>query len=84
MNNEVQDGVRASQNEKVKGHLVSGKTITPLEALSLYGCLRLGARIWDLRRKHGLPVVTEIVKGEQGKHYAKYSIPQEKPAGIVT
>jgi hypothetical protein len=73
-------GVRESQNEKVKEHLVSGKSITPLEALRLFGCLRLGARIWDLRRKHGLPVVTEIVKGEQGKHYAKYSL-QTNPPG---
>ncbi len=78
MKKEGSAGVRESQNEKVKEYLVGGKTITPLEALHLFGCLRLGARIWDLRRKQGLPIVTEIVKGEQGKHYAKYSL----PAGI--
>jgi hypothetical protein len=75
-------GVRESQNEKVKEHLVSGKSITPLEALRLFGCLRLGARIWDLRRKHGLPVVTEIVKGEQGKHYANIHYKRNR-RGIV-
>jgi hypothetical protein len=80
MNSEVQKGVRESQNEKVKEHLVSGKTITPLEALSLYGCFRLGARIWDLRRKYGLPIVTERVVNEKGNHYAKYSLPKGEPA----
>lgn len=82
MNSEVQNGVTESQNEKVKAHLVSGKTITPLEALRLYGCFRLGARIWDLRRKHGLPIVTERIVNEQGNHFAKYSLPKEEPAGI--
>jgi hypothetical protein len=83
MKNERGAGVRESQNEKVKEHLVSGKTITPLEALHLFGCLRLGARIWDLRRKQGLPIVTEIVKGEQGKHYAKYSLQANTPEDSV-
>jgi hypothetical protein len=31
--------------------LKAGETISPLEALSRFGCLRLGARIHDL--KHG-------------------------------
>lgn len=81
MNSEVRKSGTESQNEKVKGHLVSGKTITPLEALNLYGCFRLGARIWDLRRKHGLPIVTERVVNEQGNHYAKYSLLKGEPAG---
>lgn len=79
----MQKGVRESQNEKVKGHLVSGKTITPLEALRLYGCFRLGARIWDLKRKYGLPIVTERVVNEQGNHYAKYSLIQTDEPEVV-
>lgn len=74
MDREVSAGVKQSQNEKVKAHLVNGKSITPIEALNLYGCLRLSARIWDLKHKEGLPIVTEIVEGMRGKRYAKYSL----------
>lgn len=30
-------------------HLKSGKSITALEALSKFGCMRLGTRIYDLK-----------------------------------
>lgn len=83
MNREVRKSVTESQNEKVREHLVSGKSITPLEALRLYGCFRLGARIWDLKRKYGLPIVTERVVNEQGNHYAKYSLIQTDKPEIV-
>ena len=53
-----------TQKEAILRHLQSGKTITPLEALNLYGCFRLGARIWDLRDE-GYVIRSENVK--QGK-----------------
>lgn len=46
-------------------------SITPLEALNAYGCLRLGARISDLRHD-GYNIRTEIAKGE--KNYAIYML----------
>jgi hypothetical protein len=61
-----------SQNQLIRQHLESGKSITPLEALSMYGCLRLGARIYDLRQD-GLPVKTEIKRNGK-KWFAKYSL----------
>ena len=61
-----------SQNLQIRKHLESGKTITPLEALSNYGCLRLGARICDLRQD-GLPVKTEIKRSGR-KRFAEYSL----------
>jgi len=61
-----------SQEDMILQHLRSGRTITPLEALRLYNCLRLGARIYDLRRK-GYPIHEELVDGN-GKHYAQYSM----------
>ena len=61
-----------SQNLQIRKHLESGKTITPLEALSMYGCLRLGARIYDLRQE-GLPVKTEIKRNGR-KRFAEYSL----------
>ena len=36
---------------RILNHLLEHETITPLEALSEYGCYRLGARIADLRNR---------------------------------
>lgn len=48
----------ASQNGKILLHLQSGKSITPIEALSLFGCFRLGARIFQLREL-GYNIITK-------------------------
>ena len=39
-----------SQCDRILTHLQSGKTINPLQALNLYGCFILGARIYDLKQ----------------------------------
>ena len=40
-----------SQNARILNHLKSGNKLTPLAALRQFGCLRLAARIYDLRNK---------------------------------
>lgn len=62
-----------TQNSAILNHLKSGKSLTPLDALHTYGCLRLAARIDNLRSQ-GFVIETEIVR-DQGKSYAKYFIP---------
>lgn len=66
-----------NQNNQILEHLKSGKPITPLDALKLYGCLRLSARIFDLREKGH--VINKIIKevGEH-KHVAEYRLQQVK------
>ena len=44
-----------TQNKLIAQHLESGHTITALEALHRFGCFRLSARIYDLR-KRGLDI----------------------------
>ena len=61
-----------SQCERILIHLQSGKTINPLQALDLYGCLRLGARIYDLKRA-GFDIDSRLVH-ENGVQYAEYSM----------
>lgn len=61
-----------SQTKQIREHLESGRSITPREALKLYGCFRLGARIWDLRDA-GLDIETTIVE-EGGKRFASYRL----------
>ena len=48
----------ASQTHMIAAHLISGRAITPMEALSVYGCFRLAARIKDLR-DDGYDILTE-------------------------
>ena len=59
-----------TQLTQIKAHLERGQRITPLGALDLYGCFRLGARIYDLK-KSGYPIEKRMIQiGE--KHYAEY------------
>lgn len=64
-----------TQREQIRARLLNGKSVTPLEALNLFGCFRLAAQICDLKKQEGLPIITEIVHDEAtGKRYAKYFI----------
>lgn len=58
--------------KQIRKHLESGKSITPLEALRLYGCFRLGARIYDLRAE-GMTIETNLIE-EDGKRFAEYRL----------
>lgn len=57
------DPTKKTQKEQILEHIEKYGSITPLEAQKLYGCMRLGARIWDLR-KDGYEIVREIVEVE--------------------
>lgn len=58
-----------SQNAAILKHLESGKTLTPLEALRLFSCLRLAARIEQLRMNH--TIECRMVK-RNGKRFGEY------------
>ena len=66
-----------SQVTLILNHLKSGKEITPMEALELYGCFRLGAVIFDLKDE-GYKIHTRIhrYKKPSGKRglYAIYKL----------
>lgn len=62
-----------TQRDLVQRHLESGKSITPLEALRLYGCFRLSACIWTLKHKYGMAIETTMIE-EDGKRFAEYSL----------
>jgi hypothetical protein len=65
-----------TQASKILRHLVIGYSITPLEALKLFGCLRLGARIHQLRKERW-PVKSTMIS-INGKRVAQYSLPKAK------
>jgi len=58
------------QTEQIKRHLVAHNSITPLEALKKYGCLRLASRIFELKEA-GFHVIRTMVS-RNGKRYARY------------
>jgi hypothetical protein len=57
--------------ENIQAYLESGRSITPLEALSNFGIFRLATAI-DTLRKRGLNIETEMKKDPNGKTYARY------------
>ena len=62
-----------SQTDRILTHIKKGP-ITPMVALERYGCMRLAARIADLKDR-GHKISTEIVRlGE--KRFARYRLVQ--------
>ena len=59
-----------SQKSNIKAHLIFHGRITPLEALELFGCMRLSERIRELKEE-GMDIVTNINVGK--KKYAIYN-----------
>jgi hypothetical protein len=62
-----------SQNKMILAHMMGGKRITALEALNLFGCLRLASRINDLRNQ-GFIIQKQMIKTESEKHVMQYWI----------
>ena len=63
-----------TQQQHIREYLEAGNSITPLEALEKFGCFRLGAQIFDLKKK-GMPIDMKMKKDEQtGKRYAVYFV----------
>ena len=59
-----------SITHRLESWLLRGYGITPLQALEKWGCMRLSARIKELRDA-GFPIVTEVAK-QNGKKFARY------------
>lgn len=61
-----------TQNSAILAALKSGRSIIPLDALSEFGCLRLAARICDLRSA-GHPIERSWGTGGE-KRWAEYRL----------
>lgn len=59
-----------SQNNQILNHLQNAP-ITSLEALKMYGCLRLAGRIYDLKQK-GHNIYTKRKVLPNGKRIGEY------------
>lgn len=66
-----------TQNEMILSHLRAFGSITPQEAMKEYGCMRLGARIWDLKRLgYDIRTERETARNRFGESvsYARYTM----------
>lgn len=71
----------ASQETQILEYLEAGNGLTPLEALDMFGCFRLGARIFGLKGRGHL-IQTQIVE-RNGKRVAMYFIPGKEKGRVV-
>ena len=62
-----------SQNKQIADYLNKGKKLTTIDALNKFGCFRLASRINDLRNE-GMKISTKIIKLENKKQIAQYSL----------
>ena len=65
---------RVTQKSKIRAHLQSGQSITPIDALERYGCFRLAAIIHTLKNHYGMDIKTELIKNKYGTKYGKYTM----------
>lgn len=66
-----------TQAEKILAHMEQYGSITPLDALREYGCMRLASRVSDLKRA-GFHIVREMEtatnRNGEPVRYARYSL----------
>jgi len=60
-----------TQVQRVRAHLEAGKTITPAQAIAVYGIFRLSSVIEDLRAT-GMEIDCVLKFDEMGKQYGEY------------
>lgn len=61
-----------SQKEKILRHMQEYGEITPMDALTNYGCFRLGARIYDLQRDGH--IIEHSISSIGNKRFAVYKL----------
>lgn len=62
-----------TQCEMIAAWMEQGYSITSLEALKRFGCMRLASRICDLRDR-GYNIATCKIKTPSGKYVTEYSL----------
>lgn len=70
---------RATQVERIFAYLMRGRKLTPKTAEDIFGTMRLGARICDIKARYHVFVKSVLEwDAEKTKRWAVYSIPVEE------
>lgn len=70
-NTNLNKGSTDSQNRAILAYLRSGKRLTQILALELFGCMRLPSRIHDLK-KAGITIKGQYIKLVNNKRVKEY------------
>ena len=66
-----------SQNKRILDYLMKGNRLTSLEALKMFGCMRLASRIKKKKKNHpDINIVVERIETATKKKVAQYYILQ--------
>lgn len=69
--------MKATQREKILQYIEENGSITPLDALREFGCMRLASRVSELKRDgYPISVKMETSKNRNGEpvRYARYTL----------
>lgn len=70
-----------TQKDKIIAYIKKHGSITPLDALREFGCMRLATRIFELKEDgYKIKTVIEKSKNKSGEpvHYARYYLQEDK------
>lgn len=73
MNNNPNKKATDSQNRAILAYLKSGHRLTQLQAIEMFGCMRLPSRIHDIK-KAGVDIKDQFIKLMNGKRVKEYWI----------
>ena len=62
-----------TQSQQIMQHLRTGRSITSIEAIGLYGITRLAAVVHTLTSE-GVPIISTPKMGVRKRKYASYSL----------
>ena len=72
---------KLTQKDKIIDYIHKYGSITPLDALREFGCMRLATRIFELKEDgYKIKTVIEKSKNKNGEpvHYARYYLQEDK------
>lgn len=70
---EMNETCTVTQKQAVLSYLQTGERLTGLQALEMFGCIRLSARIKELKDS-GHNIKSEKIKVSNGKRVASYRL----------
>ena len=77
MNNRSQTEMKQTQAQRILEALKRGESITALDALNWFGCFRLAARVYDLRKAgHNIKSGIRVGSGKPVTTYYMHIIPR--------
>lgn len=68
---------RVTKKDRVRSWLMRGKSLTQMQAVRKFRCLRLSAVIYELRNGEGIPIIAEYPEADRCRTYAVYRIDPE-------